>query len=72
MLPYSLMSIWGEKSSKVQSAKNFSKIRPNNLVRLIGQSLSSVLADCTLGLDVIADYFHLAGKTPSCKDTLKI
>ena len=72
MLPYCLMSIWGEKSSKVQSAKNFSKIRPNNLVRLIGRSLSSVLAACTLRIGVIADYFHIAGNTPSCKDTLKI
>ena len=46
--------------------------RPNNLVRLIGRSLSSVLADCTIGIGVIADCFHIAGNTPSRKDTLKI
>ena len=68
------MSIWhGEKNPRRSSLpRTFQKFDQNNLVRLIGRGLSSVLADSTLGIGVIADCFHIAGNTPSCKDTLKI
>ena len=62
----------GRKILQDPVRQELSKIRPNDLVRLIGQSLFSVLANCTLGIGVMADCFHIAGNTLACKDTLKI